>query len=194
MKERWLEALGPAGERASYRLLAPLIESPELRALAAGEPPRGVDEPAGVSRRALLKLLGASMALAGVAGCTPHEPEKILPYNETPPGVVPGLSQSYATSMVLDGYAMGLLAKSYAGRPIKIEGNPAHPASLGATGATSRPRSSRCMTRTARARRRAAARSRRGRRSPRASAATARTAALASASSSSPRARPSSPR
>ncbi|WP_237245607.1 MULTISPECIES: 4Fe-4S dicluster domain-containing protein [Sorangium] len=134
MKEWWLEALGPAGERASYRLLAPLIESPELRALAAGEPPRGVDEPAGVSRRALLKLLGASMALAGVAGCTPHEPEKILPYNETPPGVVPGLSQSYATSMVLDGYAMGLLAKSYAGRPIKIEGNPAHPASLGATG------------------------------------------------------------
>ncbi|APR75845.1 Fe-S-cluster-containing hydrogenase components 1 [Minicystis rosea] len=117
--------------RAAWEMLTPLLDSPEHHALARGEPPRGVEEPAGVSRRALLKLLGASMSLAG---CTPHEARKILPYTDNPPGTVPGLSQYFATSMVIDGYAMGLLAESYTGRPIKIEGNPAHPASLGATG------------------------------------------------------------
>jgi molybdopterin-containing oxidoreductase family iron-sulfur binding subunit len=132
-QRRWLEALGALGERGSWQALAPLCDSPELRALAEGEPPRGVDESPAVSRRALLKLIGASMAFAGVAGCTPHEPRKILPYTDNPPGVVPGLAQHYATSMTLDGYATGLLVTSYTGRPIKVDGNPDHPASLGAT-------------------------------------------------------------
>src|SRR5262249_30347307 len=119
---RWLETLGEIGERASWRALAPLFDSPEHQALVMGEPPRGVDERAGVSRRALLKLLGASMALAGIAGCTQRAPGKILPYTDDPRGIVPTLPQYFATSMVLDGYAIGLLAESYAGRPIKIEG------------------------------------------------------------------------
>lgn len=88
------------------------------------------DEP---SRRRFLKLLGASMALAGVTGCVKDPTEKILPYTIRPPEVVPGRSQYYATSMTQDGYATGLLVESRDGRPIKIEGNPAHPASLGAT-------------------------------------------------------------
>ena len=133
-KERWRAALGDAGERESWRVLSALEGSPELSRLAAGDPPRGVDEPACVSRRALIKLLGASMALAGAPGCAPHEPRQILPYTENPQGVVPGLPERYATSMVVDGYAMGLFVESRVGRPIKVEGNPAHPASLGATG------------------------------------------------------------
>jgi len=132
-QRRWLDALGDLGERGSWQALAPLLDSAELRALAEGEPPRGVDEAPGVSRRALLKLIGASMALAGAAGCTPHEPRKILPYTDDPPGVVPGVAQRYATSMAIDGYAVGLLVTSFAGRPIKVDGNPEHPASLGAT-------------------------------------------------------------
>ena len=92
------------------------------------------DEAEGVSRRDLLKLLGASMALAGVAGCNPKATEGILPYVEVPRDVTPGIRRFYATSMDLDGFATGLLVESHEGRPTKIEGNPEHPASLGATG------------------------------------------------------------
>jgi len=89
------------------------------------------DEP---TRRGFLKLLGASMALAGVSGCSKHPVERILPFTFRPPEVTPGLSKYYATSMTLDGYATGVLVEVRDGRPIKIEGNPEHPASLGAAG------------------------------------------------------------
>jgi len=78
--------------------------------------------------------MGASMALAGVTGCVKDPVEKILPYTIRPPEVTPGVSSYYATSMMLRGYATGLLVESREGRPIKIEGNPLHPASLGAAG------------------------------------------------------------
>jgi molybdopterin-containing oxidoreductase family iron-sulfur binding subunit len=91
-------------------------------------------EAAVMDRRDLLRLLGASMALAGVGACNEPPMGKILPYVEQPPEVTPGLPVEYATSMVLDGFATGLLVQSREGRPIKIEGNPEHPASLGSTG------------------------------------------------------------
>ncbi|MCC6555679.1 MAG: 4Fe-4S dicluster domain-containing protein, partial [Polyangiaceae bacterium] len=96
----------------------------------------GMDEmrAAAISRRAWLRLLGASMALAGAAGCNPKLTEGILPYVDPPRDVTPGIRRFYATSMDLDGYATGLLVESHEGRPTKIEGNPGHPASLGATG------------------------------------------------------------
>jgi molybdopterin-containing oxidoreductase family iron-sulfur binding subunit len=89
------------------------------------------------SRRRFLQLMGASMALAG-AGCgvDPDWPvyrqAKILPLAYRPPGVDPGKPTWFATSMELSGVAKPVLAKSYDGRPIKIEGNPEHPASRGA--------------------------------------------------------------
>ncbi|HRI66291.1 MAG TPA: 4Fe-4S dicluster domain-containing protein [Polyangium sp.] len=89
------------------------------------------DEP---SRRRFMELLGASMALAGITGCVKDPVEKILPYTFRPVNVTPGVSRYYATSMTLQGYGTGVLVESREGRPIKIEGNPAHPASLGATG------------------------------------------------------------
>jgi Fe-S-cluster-containing dehydrogenase component len=88
-----------------------------------------------LGRRELLELLGASVALAGFGACTQSPREKILPYSQRVADVTPGVATHYATSMVLDGFAMGVLAKSHEGRPTKIEGNPDHPASLGATGA-----------------------------------------------------------
>jgi Fe-S-cluster-containing dehydrogenase component len=86
-----------------------------------------------VERRAFLKVMGASIALVGMAGCTRQPPEQILPYARQPEDVIPGKPLFYATAMTLGGRATGLLVESHEGRPTKIEGNPLHPASLGAT-------------------------------------------------------------
>lgn len=86
-----------------------------------------------IKRRAFLKLLGAGLAMAGLAACSPPQGEKILPYVDKPERIVPGLPLYYTTAMTLGGYGMGLLVRSDMGRPTKVEGNPKHPASLGAT-------------------------------------------------------------
>jgi molybdopterin-containing oxidoreductase family iron-sulfur binding subunit len=88
-----------------------------------------------LTRRQFLTLMGASMALAGLQGCSQAPPETIVPYVRQPEEIVPGQPIFYATAMTLGGYAVGLLAESHMGRPTKIEGNPEHPASLGATDA-----------------------------------------------------------
>jgi molybdopterin-containing oxidoreductase family iron-sulfur binding subunit len=86
-----------------------------------------------VERRAFLKLMGASLALAGMAGCTRQPPEQIVPYVRQPEEIVPGRPLYFATAMTLGGRATGILVESHEGRPTKIEGNPLHPISLGAT-------------------------------------------------------------
>jgi molybdopterin-containing oxidoreductase family iron-sulfur binding subunit len=89
--------------------------------------------PDAVSRRQMLGLMGASLALGGLAGCVKQPPEKIVPYVDQPQEIVPGQSLFFATAANLGGAAVGLLVESTMGRPIKVEGNPEHPASLGAT-------------------------------------------------------------
>jgi molybdopterin-containing oxidoreductase family iron-sulfur binding subunit len=79
-----------------------------------------------------MKLMGASLALAGVTACTTQPEEAIVPYVRQPEGLVPGTPMYYATAMTLGGVATGLLVESHEGRPTKIEGNPQHPSSLGA--------------------------------------------------------------
>src|SRR5436305_10709757 len=91
--------------------------------------------PNDLSRRKFIKLMGASIALAGAAGCTRQPPEKIVPYVRQPEEVVPGKPLYYATALTLGGYARGVLVETHEGRPTKIEGNPEHPASLGASDA-----------------------------------------------------------
>ncbi|HET6955188.1 MAG TPA: TAT-variant-translocated molybdopterin oxidoreductase [Vicinamibacterales bacterium] len=86
-----------------------------------------------VARRTFLKLMGASLALAGVTACTKQPPEKIVPYVRQPEELIPGRPLFYATSMAVGGVATGLLVENHEGRPTKIEGNPLHPGSLGAT-------------------------------------------------------------
>ena len=88
----------------------------------------------GISRRAMLELCGASIALATAAGCNQNKRDKLFPYTVNPRDVTPDIPVTYATSLTLDGFATGVLVRVNDGRPSKVEGNPEHPASLGATG------------------------------------------------------------
>ncbi|HEY4184175.1 MAG TPA: TAT-variant-translocated molybdopterin oxidoreductase [Polyangia bacterium] len=122
-------------KRGHWRSLTELRDPLHLGDDATPEFPEGADRPASdVSRRQFGRLLGASVALATGAGCSGGKPKKILPYVRQPPTVKSGVATTYATSMLLDGYATGLLVESHEGRPTKVEGNPEHPASLGAAG------------------------------------------------------------
>ena len=86
-----------------------------------------------VDRRDFLKLMGASLALAGMAGCGRPDEEHITPYVKQPDGMTLGRPNFYATAMPFSGDAVGVLVESHEGRPTKIEGNPDHPSSLGST-------------------------------------------------------------
>ena len=120
--------------REYWRSLDELAETEEFRDFLHNEFPQQYAAWRGtVNRRELLKLMGASLALAGLSGCTQQPTEKIVPYVRAPEQIVPGKPLFFATAMPLDGFATGLLVESHMGRPTKIEGNPQHPASLGAT-------------------------------------------------------------
>lgn len=120
----------------TWRSLEELARSPEYARWSQQEfAPGAAELPEGPSRRDFLKLMGASIALAGATACTRQPEEKIVPYVRQPEEALPGVPQFYATAMTLGGYATGLLVESNEGRPTKIEGNPDHPFSLGATNA-----------------------------------------------------------
>ncbi len=84
-----------------------------------------------VSRRGFMKLMGASMAMAGLAGCTKQPDEPIYPYVKAPEDLILGKPNYFATAMPFNTGAIPLLVKSDAYRPIKVDGNPEHPMSLG---------------------------------------------------------------
>ena len=88
-----------------------------------------------VDRRDFLKLMGASLAFAGLAGCGRPDESHIVPYVKQPDGMVLGKPNFYATAMPFGADAVGVLVESHEGRPTKIEGNPDHPSSLGSTDA-----------------------------------------------------------
>lgn len=89
------------------------------------------DSPSRFTRRDALRIFASQMALA-VAGCS-KPIEEIVPYVKMPEGLTPGEPLRFATALPMGGYGFGVLAISVDGRPIKIEGNPRHPSSLGAT-------------------------------------------------------------
>jgi molybdopterin-containing oxidoreductase family iron-sulfur binding subunit len=86
----------------------------------------------GVDRRNFMKLMGASVAMAGLAACRAPQ-ETIVPYVNQPESLVPGKPLFFASAMPLGGSATGILVESHMNRPTKIEGNPQHPSSLGAS-------------------------------------------------------------
>ena len=117
-----------------WRSIEEHADTPEFKEFISQEYPHEIEEwDNSLSRRNFVKVMGASLALAGLSGCVIQPPEKIVPYVRQPEGSLPGKPMFYATAMSLSGVATGLLAKAYEHRPVKVEGNPDHPGSRGAT-------------------------------------------------------------
>jgi len=117
-----------------WKSLEELAETEEFQAFVEDEfAERSTDWKNPANRRNFLKLMGASLAFAGVTACTKQPKETIVPYVRQPEEFVPGLPLYYATAMQMGGVGTGLLVTSHLGRPTKVEGNPDHPGSLGAS-------------------------------------------------------------
>ena len=117
-----------------WRSIEEHADTPEFKEFISQEYPHEIEEwDNSLSRRNFVKVMGASLALAGLSGCVIQPPEKIVPYVRQPEGSLPGKPMFYATAMSLSGVATGLLAKAFEHRPVKVEGNPDHPGSRGAT-------------------------------------------------------------
>ncbi|RRR76398.1 MAG: 4Fe-4S dicluster domain-containing protein [Candidatus Viridilinea halotolerans] len=132
------ERLQSARGKQFWRSLDEVAATPAFHELLKREFPAGAAELAAdsLSRRTFLKLMGASFALAGLSGCTfaLRQPQEfVAPYARAPHEQRPGIPNFYATALIRDGFGMGVAVKSYDGRPVKVEGNPSHPASRGAT-------------------------------------------------------------
>jgi MoCo/4Fe-4S cofactor protein with predicted Tat translocation signal len=122
------------GGKNYWRSVEEFAETPEFEDFVKGEFPLEAENwDNSVSRRNFIKVMGASLALAGLSGCVIQPPEKVVPYVKQPEEYIPGKALYYATAMTLGGTATGLLARSNDFRPTKLEGNPSHPQSLGAT-------------------------------------------------------------
>lgn len=120
-------------ETTYWKSLNQLAQNKEYQKFVEREFPENATELTdGVSRRGFLRVMGASIALAGLAACR-RPVQKIMPFSKQPEDIIPGNPLYYATAMPFQGNLIGLIAENNEGRPTKLEGNPMHPASLGAT-------------------------------------------------------------
>jgi molybdopterin-containing oxidoreductase family iron-sulfur binding subunit len=130
-----LVQIGPStGRPRAWRSLEERAQSEDFLAYLRQEFPEQAElwtDPA--TRRHFLHLMGASLTLAGVSGCAFQPEEKIVPYVRSPEEVVPGKPVFFTSAAPFGGFGTGILVESHMGRPIKVEGNPTHHASLGAT-------------------------------------------------------------
>jgi len=123
------------GSRRFWSSLEELLDEEGFRAWLSAEFPAAAsmfDEP---GRRQFLKLMGASLLLAGLSGCGNGKSEQALPYVTQPNDIVPGVPRYYATAVMFEGYVQPVIATTYAGRPTKLDGNPDHPVTRGASDA-----------------------------------------------------------
>lgn len=118
-----------------WKSLNELAQNKEYQKFVEREFPENATElNDGISRKGFLRVMGASIALAGFAACR-RPVQKILPYSKQPEDIVPGIPLYYATSMPFQGNLVGLVVENHQGRPTKLEGNDLHPASGGNTNA-----------------------------------------------------------
>ena len=110
-----------------WRSIDELANTPEFQAAVEKEFPSAAAEWVDpVSRRGFLKVMGASMALAGLAGCTKQPDEPIYPYVKAPEDLILGKPMYFATAHPFSTGAVPVLIKSDEFRPIKVDGNPEH--------------------------------------------------------------------
>ncbi|MFN9971379.1 MAG: TAT-variant-translocated molybdopterin oxidoreductase, partial [Phycisphaerae bacterium] len=127
--------LAAVSGKVAWRSSDEIADTPQFRDFLEREFPAGITEMFTGSRRTFMKVMGASVALAGAAtlpGCRRPD-HKILAYSATPPeDIIPGKPLFYATSLPLPrGGVEGVLVETHEGRPTKIEGNPLHPINRG---------------------------------------------------------------
>ncbi len=84
-------------------------------------------------RRQFMRVMAASLALGGLAGCNDDTRDDIVPPVQETEGQAPGEKLIYASAALMDGFANGMRVTTRDGRPLKIEGNPEHPWSQGGT-------------------------------------------------------------
>ena len=74
-----------------WRSVEEFVDAPEFEEFVAREYPHEIEEwDNSLSRRNFVKVMGASLALAGLSGCVIQPPEKIVPYVKSPEGMLPG--------------------------------------------------------------------------------------------------------
>lgn len=118
-----------------WRSMSQIANTEKFQDWMHREFPEGASElPDGASRRNLLKFMGATLALAGLSACRRPE-EKIVPLAKSAEDLIPGKPVYYNSVFTMSGAAAGVMVETHDGRPTKIEGNPAHPQSLGAASA-----------------------------------------------------------
>jgi molybdopterin-containing oxidoreductase family iron-sulfur binding subunit len=137
MKTDLNNSAASANGRRYWRSLEELADTPEFKQWIEREFPSGASELTDpVSRRHFVKIMSASMMLAGLgvmgSGCRRPE-EKLEPFGQQPTDYIYGKPEFYATAMPTRTGAIPLVAKSYEGRPIKVEGNALYPGSNGGT-------------------------------------------------------------
>jgi MoCo/4Fe-4S cofactor protein with predicted Tat translocation signal len=126
--------LSGKGGKRYWRSLEELADAPGFDEMLQREFPRQASEwidP--VSRRGFLKIMGASMALAGLSGCTKQPDEPIYPYIKQPEDLILGKPNYFASAHPFNTGAVPVLVKSDAYRPIKVDGNPDHPINRGSS-------------------------------------------------------------
>jgi MoCo/4Fe-4S cofactor protein with predicted Tat translocation signal len=119
---------GKEHQQRYFRSIDELQQTPEFQEFVTREFPQAASEfPEGVSRRRWIQMMGASLALGGVAGCRYHR-EEIGAFVVRPEGRVPGVPEYFATNFEWAGSVVNALIANIEGRPIKVDGNPDHPA------------------------------------------------------------------
>ena len=115
-----------------WRTIDELADTPEFQDALCREFPQHASEWVNsVSRRGFMKLMGASIALAGLTGCTKQPDEPIYPYVKQPEDLVLGKPIFFASAHPFPMGSVPLLVKTDAYRPIKVDGNPDHPMNRG---------------------------------------------------------------
>src|SRR5580658_1127321 len=133
LEEARARVAGQTGKKY-WRSVDELADTPAFREAVQREfPAQAAEWIDPVSRRGFLKVMGASLALAGLSGCTKQPDEPIYPYVKEPEDLVLGRPVYFASAMPFNTGAVPVLVKSDAYRPIKVDGNPDHPVNRGSS-------------------------------------------------------------